>query len=307
MLVKRHLEYSLLGDDPNLRIDRFPDGQQNVTILNPEDIPLAKSINLVSRMNNFRDLELIICFKACLDKLDADEGSYVAILTVPYLLGARSDRVFEKGGNNYTEMLLNIIGSFGFDVLETLDLHNPKISRHFQNELVNLTIDSPLIMDPVVEVLKNKVQGQYTHLYIQAPDIGADDRAGFFKKALGKEIGCSLNRPLSKSRTPEGIQVSNLPFFHPEDEAGAFVLIVDDICDGGGTFIEVAKAYKEKYPKIDLGLYVTHGIFSKGFAELQKYFKFVITTNSYQDFGESYFNSVKNKSLKGFLHQINIF
>lgn len=134
MLVKRHLEYSLLGNDPNLRIDRFPDGQQNVTILNPGDVHRAKSINLVSRMNSFKDLELILCFKACLDKLDKDKDSYALVLTVPYLLGARSDRVFETGGNNYAEMLLNLIGSFGFDVLETLDLHNPLIGRHLQNK-----------------------------------------------------------------------------------------------------------------------------------------------------------------------------
>jgi ribose-phosphate pyrophosphokinase len=45
-------------------------------------------------------------------------------------------------------------------------------------------------------------------------------------------------------------------------------LIVDDICDGGRTFIEVAKQVAPICP--ELSLYVTHGIFSKGLAPLRE-------------------------------------
>ena len=45
-------------------------------------------------------------------------------------------------------------------------------------------------------------------------------------------------------------------------------IIVDDICDGGRTFIEVAKQVAPICP--DLHLYVTHGIFSKGLAPLRE-------------------------------------
>lgn len=41
------------------------------------------------------------------------------------------------------------------------------------------------------------------------------------------------------------------------------VLIVDDICDGGSTFIQIAALLK-KESTISIGLYVSHGIFSKG-------------------------------------------
>jgi ribose-phosphate pyrophosphokinase len=40
-------------------------------------------------------------------------------------------------------------------------------------------------------------------------------------------------------------------------------LIVDDICDGGRTFTELAKVLK-KWTDMPVDLYVTHGIFSKG-------------------------------------------
>lgn len=45
------------------------------------------------------------------------------------------------------------------------------------------------------------------------------------------------------------------------------VMIVNDICDGGMTFILVAKALREK-GAADVGLFVSHGIFSKGLQPL---------------------------------------
>lgn len=48
------------------------------------------------------------------------------------------------------------------------------------------------------------------------------------------------------------------------ENLGERILIVDDICDGGRTFIEASKALKEESPGARLFLYVSHGIFSKG-------------------------------------------
>ena len=56
-------------------------------------------------------------------------------------------------------------------------------------------------------------------------------------------------------------------------------IIVDDICDGGRTFIELAKVIRKDYDK--LILCITHGIFSNGFDELFKYFDQIYTTDSW--------------------------
>jgi len=42
------------------------------------------------------------------------------------------------------------------------------------------------------------------------------------------------------------------------------LLIVDDICDGGGTFTLLAKAICEVKPDCNIDLVVSHGIFSRG-------------------------------------------
>jgi ribose-phosphate pyrophosphokinase len=64
-------------------------------------------------------------------------------------------------------------------------------------------------------------------------------------------------------------------------------VICDDICDGGRTFIEIAKAIRDIRPKEifndKIYLCVTHGIFSAGFEELEKYFTAILTTNSVKE------------------------
>ena len=66
---------------------------------------------------------------------------------------------------------------------------------------------------------------------------------------------------------------------------GSDILIVDDICDGGRTFIGLAEELKKKNAG-DLYLFVTHGIFSQGFSELKKHFKKIFSTNSFNDFNQ---------------------
>ena len=64
-------------------------------------------------------------------------------------------------------------------------------------------------------------------------------------------------------------------------------VICDDICDGGRTFIEIAKAIRNIRPEEVFGdniyLVVTHSIFSAGFEELEKWFTGIYTTNSVKD------------------------
>lgn len=78
---KRHLELKY-------EIIKFPDGQQNVKItsmLFPE-IAGVESVTIKSRLNNFRDLEIIICANQALKEI----GFKSVDLYVPYFIGSRS-------------------------------------------------------------------------------------------------------------------------------------------------------------------------------------------------------------------------
>lgn len=67
--------------------------------------------------------------------------------------------------------------------------------------------------------------------------------------------------------------------FHDEVK-GRKVLIVDDICDGGRTFIELGKLLREKQAET-IYLYITHGIFSKGLQALNPYFDHIYCYHSF--------------------------
>lgn len=80
-----------------------------------------------------------------------------------------------------------------------------------------------------------------------------------------------------KERDPKTGKLSGFLVPERKEFKSNSVLIVDDICDGGGTFLGLAP---ELYD-LDLYLYVTHGIFSKGLTDLSKSFKHIYTTDSF--------------------------
>jgi ribose-phosphate pyrophosphokinase len=57
--------------------------------------------------------------------------------------------------------------------------------------------------------------------------------------------------------------------------------VIDDLCDGGGTFIGIAQELRKAGITQPLYLYVSHGIFSKGLEVLFQHFDQIFTTNSF--------------------------
>lgn len=111
----------------------FPDGQQNIIIksscwdYNTEEF---KTIQIRSRLNNWLDLELITCAVASLRELEVEEIH----LYVPYIMGARSDRKFEKGGNNYLrDVLCPIINALNFKTVTCIDPHSYSLECCIKN------------------------------------------------------------------------------------------------------------------------------------------------------------------------------
>lgn len=114
------------------------------------------------------------------------------------------------------------------------------------------------------------------------PDAGAKQRfekLDFFK--------FSFLRSFSKKRDPHSGHITLSNPLHYIFENHKNVLVFDDLCDGGATFIEVAKLIKANSLDITLSyekphLFVYHGIFSKGYKELAEYYSRIYTTNSFR-------------------------
>jgi len=124
--------------DIKFEVSKFPDGQQQVQFkclqiglikgyTNPQFIV---PIQIKARLNNFKDLELIICATKSLRNLGVKEIH----LYTPYFLGSRSDRKFEEGSNNYLkDVICPIINSLNFESVTVIDPHSDVLEACLNN------------------------------------------------------------------------------------------------------------------------------------------------------------------------------
>lgn len=249
-------------------INQFPDGQQSITIGSP--LKVDKLVKIKSRMNSFKDVELIVCANQILKDLGAEKVE----LYVPYFLGGRSDRKFSDGQTNYLKnVICPIINSQGFSKVIVLDPHSDVLEACLNNfeKINNFSLVDEALSYLIKEDEDNKVA-------LISPDAGA------LKKIydVAKHFGISNVTTASKVREMSTGTILRTQLPTMDLRGIEHIIIIDDICDGGRTFIELAKAIKE-ITEIPIYLIVTHGIFSAGYFELGKYFSGVYTTNSIKD------------------------
>jgi ribose-phosphate pyrophosphokinase len=266
--------------DIKYKISNFPDGQQAITLATifPKDLE-NKSVTIKSRLNSFLDLELIICANQALIELGIQNSAFKLSeinLYTPYFIGARSDRKFLNGQSNYLKTVIcPIINSQNFSRVTILDPHSDVLEACLNN------FDKVSNVDFASTAIKYYVEGDLTLI---SPDAGA------LKKIydVSKAIGCKNVIVANKLRDMETSKIIRTEVPGLDDTPGSKNFVIcDDICDGGRTFIEIAKAIRDIRPKEifndKIYLCVTHGIFSAGFEELEKYFTAIFTTNSVKE------------------------
>jgi len=262
-------------------ISRFPDGQQSLRIIEDNYYTLnmlknqTNSITIKSRLNTFQDLELIICANQALKEI----GVKSVKLYIPYCIGGRSDRKFGDGGFNYIKTVIApIINSQNFDEVTIMDPHSDVLEaciNNFKKEsnfrlVLNAMSDIGTADSPDGIVLVSPDAGAYKKIFDVAQKFG-----------IRKIITATKVRDLETGK----ILHTEIPTLDQHNDLK--YVIVDDICDGGRTFIELAKVMKDQRPTAKLYLVVTHGIFSAGFGELNNYFERIYTTNSIKEHDNS--------------------
>lgn len=252
-------------------ISKFPDGQQSVTITSLPDAINGNDIVIMSRLNSFRDIELIICANQAIREMGASTVSLYA----PYFIGARSDRKFQSGSVNYLKQVIcPIINSQKFNTVLVLDPHSDVLEACLDNyeKVNNHTVVKYALTD-----IDNRNDAQ-DRIVLVSPDAGAYKK--IFDVAQKFDIRNVVTAMKHRDIKSGQITHTEVPNLEKYGEAHKFV-IVDDICDGGRTFIELAKEIRKHNALSEIYLIVTHGIFSAGFLELSRHFTKVYCTNSY--------------------------
>jgi len=243
----------------------FSGGEPHIKI-NP-DFDATQKVTITHRLNSFNDLGLLCITVDALRRMDVK----IIDLFIPYFPAARQDRVMIKGESLSVKVYADIINGLQLNKVFVFDAHSEVTPALVNNCEV---IPNHTFIQQVLKVIGENVK-------LISPDGGALKKIYKVSEFLGgvDVVECSKSRDVKTGRL-SGFKV------YEDDLNGIDCLIVDDICDGGGTFVGLAEELKNKNAG-KLYLAVSHGIFNKGF-EVLNCFDGIFTTNSVKDFeGES--------------------
>lgn len=264
----------ILNFPADAHIFTYPGGESQVRIFLTPEIEKLKGdhgiATVCAHIRSAKDIVELALF------CEAIEGINIAAelrLILPYLPYARADRRFVEGDCLGLRTFGSILASLSPGEIRSLDVH----SKQAEVEIDGL-IDvppTPLINRAVVNWAKGT-----RWLDVLFPDEGAHKRYGG-GQAFGAAIeGIRLTQwHATKKRDAVTGKLSGFEVPLKHNFGDNQVLIVDDICDGGATFIGIADELG--LPRERLALYVTHGIFSKGLDELKKRFGRIYCSNSF--------------------------
>ena len=190
-------------------------------------------------------------------------------LFIPYFPYSRQDRVCSDGEAFSLKIITDIFNNLNLKKIITYDVHS---------------IVAGILLDKLEEINNHLAVRSFIEdcglprerrgIALICPDAGAVKKAHNLYHSLPHLFDTLIY--CNKIRRQDGsITIGDIKSHIRDMDC----VIVDDICDGGATFVELGKRLNDanvsgKY------LFVSHGIFSKGVKELNGYYDEIGTTNS---------------------------
>src|SRR6478752_520908 len=220
--------------------ERFSDGEFNFQILENvrgTDVFIVQPTCPPTDQNLMELLVMIDTFR----RASAERVTAV----VPYFGYARSDKKDRPRVPIAAKLVANLIVTAGAERVLTVYLHASQIQGFF-----DIPVDHLYAAPVVVDYFKaNPIE----NLIVVAPDTGGAERARAYAKRLDAGLALCDKR---RERANEA-DVMNIV----GDVDGKNCLIIDDMCDTGGTICKVAKAL-HKAGANDIYAFFTHGVLS---------------------------------------------
>ena len=243
-------------------LKKFRDGQITAALNTSE----TRNLEVCLRGNSYEDLFSAASVKEAWDAENSMFTGQKAVLKLFCLIGQRSDRRFSPATSFDLKIIAQFINSMRFDRVEILHPHSP--------------ISLALIANSVAISHFKYVEKAYKSIgnpILVSPDAGA------YKTT--HEIAEKLDASLVPSNK---VRVNGAPEVKIQgDVAGKNCLIVDDLADGGRTFMNLGKILKQQ-GATKVYLYVTHAQFNFGFEEIKETIDHVYCTNSYKNIEDDF-------------------
>ena len=255
-------------DKSNIKKINYPDGSSYVEV---ESFPSQ----IEFRINSYEDLWTLTQIKDVYDY----NGKPLSV-TIPCLLDAQADRRFEKNQSHNLKLVLYQLARLNFENVTIFHPHNSEVVESILNR-VNI-LDNSYFIEQVINrigLMNQVVEG------VRA-DIGntilmSTDAGGFkpLMKLADKIQWKGETFSASKSRKYEDGKSKLIQQIDRQDFEGKDILIVDDICVNGGTFVGLAKMLKERNVG-KLYLAISHLTVPNPNPELINLYNTIFTTNS---------------------------
>ena len=238
----------------NIDVLKFKDGTIRVSILNTEQINNHRFLKVKAYVENLDDIIICAQIKDIVSRLKPELSTMLQITSPIY---SRYDRVMlgDKNDSFAAKVFSNFVDACYFDFVGYVDCHS-NVLRDLTNN--GYDIEQQTCYDEVLDVK------QFNTI---APDKGA------LKKCKVANLVFDKKRDLATGKIL-GIELISSSYVDLSKE----FLVVDDLCEGGGTFLGLAEGFNLQYPNSKINLYVTHGLFTNNAIDklLDKYSKIYV-------------------------------
>lgn len=231
----------------------FPDGEKHLKI---NKLDRKDTVEIICRITNSDELFLLMQLSDILNR----QCVSVDKITIPYLMTMRCDRLFSFEQPFSLKIVSNVINSFHAKQVVIIEPHS------------NTCLD--LIKNSKAEYVIGKLVDNDSIFCL--PDKGAELRYGS-NGFIHQPIICTKKRDVGTGKLT-GFEIEEIGDY----KGGNTIIVIDDLCDGGGTFVGIAKKLRELKPS-ELTLAITHAVQKDGIERVSGFYDKVIITNSYKD------------------------
>lgn len=251
------------------KVNRFPDGQVDVDI-DLSSIDFKSHLSIECRITNPEELFLLRSVGSVL----SDNHIRIDSIYIRYLMSSRTDRKFSPGRPHTLEMVISDICSIHPVSIYVYEPHSEETKY--------------LIESYGVKYMDNYSHpGIYNEIYYEIhelskspllvfPDEGALHRYGL--KFMDNDLVS-----LKKVRESDGSIKLSVNNTTTKNLYNRLVVVIDDLSDGGGTFVSASDYIKSSFTPDKMILVVHHNIQISGLMKLSKCYDDIYITDSYKD------------------------
>lgn len=237
------------------RIDTYPDSQSHLVL--ESEMDRRESLYIYTRLSNLDDIWILLQLADICHR----QGIIIGFLNIYYLFAARTDRLFSNNESLDLDIVYKLIKSIKAKKVYILEPHSDRIyDLDDTGTFVKNNNGINILYKNANGTILLPDQGAYSRYIINIPDKYPVIYA-------------------SKIRSKDGINIKiNSSLIIPIST----YYVIDDLCDGGGTFVAIYNELTRLGVK-DIHLRVIHAIQKEALIKLSKLYKTITITNSYKD------------------------